>query len=261
MAQLNKGKLNATDEAFSKVLKWSPWFAFVILSLPLPIIFLVLFFTAAATETAAWYLLLTFLTFGVGVAVGLVVILLLFLYRRNWLRNLRNRLASDGITANEVVWFMSELTSAERRALNEIQNENAVLADAYLETLATRLTATRIKSRARQELMRVERRINRARVLRDVDTAQLIRDLQSDRDRYTSLQAEANHRLAEAQHRLQSIEAAATRDLNEVETELMLQRLSAAQETLPLVLEMAKLEEDAVKNNRLSIAEDISNHE
>jgi len=39
--------------------------------------------------------------------------------------------------------------------------------------------------------------------------------------------------------------------MNQVETELMLQRLSVAQEKLPLVLEMAKLEEDALRESRL----------
>ena len=258
MAQLKNGKLSATDEAFWKLLKWAPWLAFIILSLPLPIIFLLLFMTAAATDSAAWYLLLSFFSLGIGTAVALVVIILLLLYRRNWLRNLRDRLAADGITANEVAWFTPELTSAERRALNEFQNQNALLADAYLETLATRLTATRIKSRARQEVVRVERRINRARLLRGVDNTKLIQDLESDRERYTKLKDEADHRLVEAQHRLQSIEAAASRDLNAAETEMMLQRLATAQETLPLVLEMAKLEENATKNNRLTLQGDIN---
>ncbi len=258
MGQLKKGKLSGTDEAFWKLLTWAPWFAFALLSLPLPIIFLLLFITAAATDTAAWYLLLSFVSLGVGTVVGLIAIVLLLLYRRNWLHNLRNRLAADGITANEVTWFTPELTSAERRALNEIQGQNALLGDAYLETLATRLMATRIRSRARRELIRVERRINRARLLRGVDATQLVQDLQSDRDRYAKLQSEADQRLVEAQHRLQSIEAAASRDLNEGETELMLQRLATAQETLPLVLEMAKLEENAARNNRLTIQGDIT---
>jgi phosphoglycerate-specific signal transduction histidine kinase len=43
--------------------------------------------------------------------------------------------------------------------------------------------------------------------------------------------------------------------MNQVETEQMLQRLSVAQEKLPLVLEMAKLEEDALRESRLRLQE------
>lgn len=256
MGQLNEGKLTTRDETVSAVLRWSPWVAFVLLSLPLPLVFLFLFLTSVATDAAAVYLLLAFLSLGIGALLGLVIIILLALYRRNWLKRLRDRLAIDGITANEVPWFTSELTSAERAALRDIQQHNSLLADAYLETLATRLTATRIRSRATQELMRVERRLNRARSIGAVDTQDLLKDLQSDRDRYTQLKNEAASRLAEAQARLQKIEAAASRSMNQLETELMLQRLSAAQEKLPLALEMAKLEEDAMRESRLSIEGD-----
>jgi hypothetical protein len=43
------------------------------------------------------------------------------------------------------------------------------------------------------------------------------------------------------------IEAAAGRSLGQAETDLMLSRLSASQEQLPLSLEMAKLEQQAAK--------------
>ncbi|HZE70822.1 MAG TPA: hypothetical protein VE135_15030 [Pyrinomonadaceae bacterium] len=255
MGQLIEGKLTTRDQAVSRVLKWSPWLAFLLLSLPPPLVFLLLFLTATATDSAAVYLLLSLFSLGLGVVLGLLAVVVLILYRGSWLRRLRNRLAADGITANEVTWFTSELTSAERRALAEIQSQNPLLADAYLETLATRLTATRIRSRAVQELIRADRRINRARSLGGVDTAELIRGLETDRERYSHLKTEASSRLAEAQARLQTIEAAASRSMNQVETELMLQRLSVAQEKLPLVLEMAKLEEDALRESRLGLQE------
>jgi len=91
--------------------------------------------------------------------------------------------------------------------------------------------------------------------LGSVDTAELIQGLETDRERYSHLKTEASSRLAEAQARLQTIEAAASRSMNQVETELMLQRLSVAQEKLPLVLEMAKLEEDALRESRLGLQE------
>jgi hypothetical protein len=153
------------------------------------------------------------------------------------------------------MWFTPELSSAERKSLAEIQSQNRLLGDAYLETLAARLTASRIRKRAGQELLRVERRINQARMLAGVDTSELLSDLDRDRERYANLKSEANARLSEARVRLQTIEAAATRSLNETETEQMLRRLTAAQEQLPLVMEMAKLEQDALRESRLSIGE------
>lgn len=255
MSQLKAGKLTARDETLSWVLKWSPWLAFVLFSLPLPIIFLLLFLSATATDAAALYLILSVTSLGLGLLVGLLTVAFIVLYRRRWLQRLRDRLAADGITANEVPWFTPELTSAERRALEEIKSQNPLLADAYMETLATRLTASRIRSRAGQEVLRAERRINRARALQAADTAELLRDLEADRERYAHLKSEATGRLAEAKARLQKIEAAASRSMTDSDTELMLQRLSSAQEKLPLVLEMAKLENDAFRDSRLTLKE------
>ena len=45
----------------------------------------------------------------------------------------------------------------------------------------------------------------------------------------------------------QAIEAAANRRLSQIETDLMLQRLAASQEHFPLALEMASLEEAALR--------------
>ena len=115
-------------------------------SLPAPLVFLVLFLTTTATESAAVYLIAGRPLVDPWVRVGVVIAAILLIYRRRWLSKLRDRLASDGITANEVAWFRSELTSAERASLAEIERSNPLLADAYLETLANRLTASRIIS-------------------------------------------------------------------------------------------------------------------
>ena len=96
---------------------------------------------------------------------------------------LRDRLAADGITAGEVGWFETELSSEERKIWRELKANNPLLADAYCETLAARLTATRITARARGEILRIERQINRTRNLRGVDTSQLLDDLIADRQR------------------------------------------------------------------------------
>jgi nitrogen fixation/metabolism regulation signal transduction histidine kinase len=247
MLQKTSGKLIASDERMSRLLSWAPWLSFLIVNLPMPIVFLVLFLAAGTTETAAIYLLLSFVSVGLGLVVGLLILITLLFYRRRWHSRLRDRLAADGITAAEVSWFASELSSEERKTWADLKQKNPLLADAYCETLAARLTATRIIARARGETLKVERQINRTRNLRDVDTSKLLSDLLTDRKRSEELRQEATVRLSETKARLQTIESAANRKLSETETDLMLRRLTASQEFFPLALQMAGLEEEALR--------------
>jgi len=145
------------------------------------------------------------------------------------------------------MWFTSELSSEERTIWRELQEKNPLLADAYCETLATRLTATRIIGRARSEILRVERQLNRTRNIRSADTASLLSDLLLDRQRFENVRHEAIVRLSESKARLQAIEAAAHRSLSTNETGLMLQRLTASLEQFPLALEMDSLEQAALR--------------
>jgi hypothetical protein len=246
MASSN-GKLKNRDEMIARLWKWLPWLSFFLLSLPAPIPFFILFLMASSPESAAVYLLFSVLSLGIGVLAGLFAVLLLLLLKRRWSRRLRDRLAEDGITANEVNWFTSELTSAERKTLNEIESHNPLLADAYRETLATRLTAARIIARASRERLLVERRINRARSLTGANTQELLRDLEFDHQQLENLRSEATSRLAESKARLQTIEAVASRTLNKKETEMMLQRLSESQNHFPLALELIKLQRDVLQ--------------
>lgn len=237
-----EGKLSTKDATTARVLKFAPWIAVLVTSIPAPLLFLVLFLTATATDSAAVLLLLAGLSLTLGFALGVVIAAILLIYRRKWLSKLRDRLASDGITANEVVWFRSELTSAERAALKEMEQGNPLLADAYMETLANRLTASRIIARSKRELLRVERRLNRARTLGTPESKKLQRDLSEDHDRLKHLLGQANEHLSNAKTRLQVIEATASRKLSQGDTDLMMQRLGSAQDQLPLVLEIAELE-------------------
>lgn len=249
LTQSSSGKLSTKDAATARVLKFAPWLATVIVPIPAPLFFLVLFLTSAATDTAAVYLLLTVLSLALGFGLGLMIAAILLLYRRKWLSKLRDRLASDGITASEVVWFRSELTSAERAALKEIEQTNPLLADAYLETLASRLTATRIINRSKRELLRVERRLNRARTLGTPESKALEKDLNEDHGRLKHLLTQAADHLAKARTRLQVIEATSSRKLSQTDTDLMMQRLGSAQDQLPLVLEIAQLEQQMLRES------------
>ena len=95
-----KGKLSGKDAKTAALLKYAPWIAVVLTSIPVPLVWLVLFVMATTTESAAVYLLLAGLSLAVGFALGLVIAAILLIYRKNWLSKLRDRLASDGIAAN-----------------------------------------------------------------------------------------------------------------------------------------------------------------
>jgi hypothetical protein len=247
------GKLRNKDEMTAHLLKWLPWLSLILISIPAPVLFFILFLGASVPDTAALYLLLVVLSFGVSAVIGLLVLIGLLFYRRRWLRRLRDKLAEDGITAAEVSWFSPELTSAERQTLREIQQQNPLLADAYCETLASRLTATRILNRVRGERLKVERRMNRARALVGADTSSLVSDLQNDHKQLDSLRVEASSRLAEARARLQMIEGMASRTLNQRETDLMLSRLTESQNHLPLAIEMANLEQQLMREAEVEL--------
>ncbi len=228
----------------ARVLKTAPWLAPFLFALPGPILFFILYLMATATETAALYIFLAFASFGVGIVAGLIVALFLIFYRRSWLKKLRERLATDGITADEVAWFTSEMTTAERQSLSQIEGQNLLLADAYRETLAARLTATRVVSSARRDLLLVERRLNQTSYRQGQTNATLQEELKADKTRLERVRQEATERRAEAEARLQMIEAAASRGQSWTETNAALQRLSATQQHLPLALESARMDQE-----------------
>ena len=239
------GKVRTQDELASRVLTWVPAIMTGLAIVPLPVLFLVLFRTSSGTDTAAFYLVLSLGSLGLGLAVAFLILIGFGLYRRRWKRQLRDRLAADGITAAELPWFHSELSTEERRIWRELKTMNPLLADAYAETLAARLTATRIAARARGEGLRIERQIGRTRHLPNADTSSLLEELINDREKADSIRKEAKLREQQAKARLQTIEAVARREITEAETSVMLRRLHASQDQIPLGLEIARLEQEA----------------
>jgi membrane protein implicated in regulation of membrane protease activity len=114
----NKGdKMTSKERLSVSLLKWAPWLSFFIISLPAPIVFMLLYFTAATTEGAAIYVFLSLLSLLFGSITGLIIAILLIFYRRRWMKRLRERMAADGITADELDWFTSELRPADRDGL------------------------------------------------------------------------------------------------------------------------------------------------
>lgn len=228
------GRLTAKDRQKAKIWQTAPWLTLALVTLiPPAVLALIYLLTGGATL----FLLLTLSAIPFSLIVAIILTTVLLFLKRNWTRRLRERLASDGITADELEWFHSELTKGEKRALKMMEKQQPLLADAYRETLALRLNATRLAAHSRRDLLLVERRIGRARYLNAPDTAVLLEELNRDRARLESLKQEGSSRRAEAEARLQMIEAAASRGASWAETNYMLQRLDEGRKNVPLGLE------------------------
>lgn len=228
------GKLTANDRRVATILRTAPWLALALITLAPPVALALVYLL---TGGAPLFLVLAISSIPFSVITAVIVAIVLILWRRNWAKRLRDRLASDGITADEVEWFRNELTAGEKKALDAMDRQQPLLADAYRETLALRLNATRLAANARRQLLLVERRLSRARYLNAPDTAVLLDELNRDRLRLESLKQEGSSRRAEAEARLQMIEAAASRGASWAETNYMLQRLDEGRKHLPLGLE------------------------
>jgi len=250
-----RGKLTAREKRVARVWKTAPWLALTAITVTPPAILLLTYLLSGFSPL---FLVFAITSVPFALIAAIIVTLVLLLFRRRWARDFRDRLASDGITADEVGFFLSELTSGERRALREMEKRQPLLADAYRETLALRLNASRLTASARRDLLQVERRINRARYLNAPDTSVLLEELGRDRTRLEKLKQEGASRRAEAEARLQMIEAAASRGASWAETNYMLQRLEEGRKNLPLGLENARAEqqlrEDAERELRKELA-------
>ncbi|HEV2764115.1 MAG TPA: hypothetical protein VGV38_14120, partial [Pyrinomonadaceae bacterium] len=119
MNETTTGRLTPSDRLTARLLRLAPWLAFLFVSLPAPLFFLWRYFTS--TEDFAVWMLAALTALGVSAVFGLAVAALLVLYRLRWERSLRDRLAVNGVTADELEWFRSELTKAERRTLKEME--------------------------------------------------------------------------------------------------------------------------------------------
>ena len=240
LAGQRSGKLTAREKRIARLWKTAPWLALAGVTLTPPAVLLLAYLISGFSPL---FLVFALTSIPFALIAAIIVTLALLFLRRRWARDFRDRLASDGVTADEVGFFLSELTSGERKALREMEARQPLLADAYRETLALRLNASRLTASARRDLLLVERRINRARYLNATDTSVLLEELDRDRTRLEKLKQEGASRRAEAEARLQMIEAAASRGASWAETNYMLQRLDEGRKSLPLGLENARAEQ------------------
>ncbi|PYS99078.1 MAG: hypothetical protein DMF63_13485 [Acidobacteria bacterium] len=213
-------------------------------------LFLILMFVFGATPpVAATFFFIGLILTIIGFVVGLGMTGF-FAYRHaNWTKEMRERIAADGIKAEEIEWFRNELKTAEKRALREMQRD-PMLEDAYRETLASRLTATRIVRSSKKELFLAKRRQTKLRQLKKLNresSEKFKAEIDSDIEKISTINDEAKLMLAEAESRLQLIEAAAARGSHLADSELALKKLSARAAELPLALEEARMTEEIRK--------------
>ena len=168
-----------------------------------------------------------------------------FLYRRSrWSHELRERMAARGVRAEEVDWFRKELKSSEKQGLRQVAARDPLLADAYRETLASRLTASRIVRSSKRELHLMQRRQNKLKYNKSQSSKRFLDEMSEDIQKIRSINSEAKEMLAESEARLQMIEVASVRGSSIADNELALKKLSNRASELPLALESARMTEE-----------------
>ncbi|MET0644966.1 MAG: hypothetical protein ABW208_00010 [Pyrinomonadaceae bacterium] len=240
-----ENRLTSGDRLQAWLLRWLPLLVFLLVTLPLPAYFLFRYFTVEMNPGEELLVALTSL--GLFSVFGAVAAFVVYMYRRFWERRLRERLAADGVTADELSLFESELAPAQRRTLREMDARNPLLADAYRETLAARLTAARVLARTRTDAEQVERRLQGLSGLQAQGRAEVEGDLRKDRERLERVRREADEHAREMDARLQLIEAVASRDASQAETELALKRLGTVRDNRPLALDSVRESQAALE--------------
>jgi hypothetical protein len=233
--EMTRGRrLKAAAVAAPVVLAGVPAIVFTVLCL--------LFGTAPPAAISLFFFGVLFTV--VGFVLGLVLSGF-FLYRqRQWSNELRERIAARGIRAEELDWFRRELRPSERQTLRLVEARDPLLADAFRETLASRLTASRIVRSSKREMLLMQRRKNKLKYYKTESANRFIEDLDNDISKIRSINAEAKEMLAEAEARLQMIDVASVRGSSIADSEVALKKLSARASELPLALESAKMAEE-----------------
>ena len=245
---VSKYDIPKRDFARGRNLKIAAVSAPLVLSSVPAVIFLLLMFVFGSTPpVAATFFFIGLILTIIGFVVGLGLTGFFAIRHSKWTKEMRERIAADGIKAEEIVWFQNELKTTEKRALREMQRTDPMLEDAYRETLASRLTATRIIKSSKRELVLARSRktkLGQLKRLNEQSSKEFSAEIERDIAKISSINDEAKQMLAEAESRLQLIEAAAARGSHLADSELALKKLSARSAELPLALEEAKMTDE-----------------
>jgi hypothetical protein len=225
---------------------------------PAGVTLLLLLLAASSPPVAAVILFVGIIATVLGLITGLTISAVLLQKNSVWTKEMRERIAADGIKAEEIEWFRKELKPSEKRALKAVTARDLLLADAYRETLASRLTATRIVRSSSRELSLAKKRRNSLKMLKSQSAEEFQAEVSRDIDKIKNIQDEAKSMLNEAEARLQMIEAASARQGTLADSELALKKLTARTAQLPLALESAKISDEI---RRELEAEDLETEE
>lgn len=237
-------KITKAESARGRKLKIGAIAAPVALTLtPAAITLLLLLLTPFGPAASVVLLFIGVVATVLGLIAGVTIAAILTHKRQTWTRQMRERIAARGIKAEEINLFRSEIRPNERRALKAVEASDLLLADAYRETLASRLTATRILKSSRRELSLAKKRQDSLRQLKSSRAAEFQTEIIRDIEKINDIHNEAKLMLNESDSRLQMIEAAASRHGHLADSELALKKLSARTAELPLALEAAKMSE------------------
>jgi len=238
-------ELTESDLSRGRKLKIGAVAAPLVLTLiPAAVTLILMLLAASGPPVAAVILFVGLIATTIGFVAGGALALFLTYRRSIWTKEMREKIAADGIRASEIDWFRAEMKPAEKRTLRAVESRDLLLGDAYRETLASRLTATRILKSSKRELLLAKRRQNSLRQLKSARAADFQNTIQNDIEKIGKINDEAKLMLAEAESRLQMIEAAASRAGGLADNELALKKLSARATELPLALESAKMTEE-----------------
>ena len=241
----NTQEITPNDLARGRRLKLRAVAAPVILTLLPAILTLVIMLLAASGPPAAAVILFAgFVSTAIGFLSGTVYALVTGRKYSAWRQEIRERMAANGIKAEQIEWFRNELKPNEKRALKAVEARDLLLADAYRETLASRLTATRIVKSSKRELLLAKKRQGTVKQLKSARADDFQKEIANDIEKIGKINNEAKLMQAEAESRLEMIEAAASRGGTLVESEVALKKLSARTAELPLALESAKMTEE-----------------
>ncbi len=244
---ISRYDITPRDLAKGRNLKISAAATPIVLSIvPFVLTMVLVIFLAGSPPVAATILFLGAVITAVGLMTGLFLSGYFAYKYTKWKDETRERIAADGIKADEIEWFKREMRPAEKRALKDIEAGDPLLADAYRETLASRLTASRIIRSSRKELTLAQQRQQRLSRLNSASAAQFQSQIQKDLEKLTSINDESKQMLVEAESRLQMIEAAAMRGGSMAGSDVALKKLASRAAQLPLALEAAVLHQQAV---------------
>src|SRR5690348_6329019 len=92
------------------------------LTLAPALITLVLLFLAPLAPPSAFVVFfMGLVATAVGLLAGLTIMAILLNRRASWTKEMRERIAADGIRADEIAWFTKELKPSEKRALKAVE--------------------------------------------------------------------------------------------------------------------------------------------